>query len=148
MLRWLRDLGLRFFSSHPASLFPPPSFLRVCIITSIAGLSLLGVLIAGMATREAVRNWDRYTVSFAELECTTPPGLVRHDFLAEVQYLAGMPDRLSVLEEGLTSRIADAFARHPCVEEVEKVSLLPDRPISVRLRFRVSPREPSVATAR
>jgi hypothetical protein len=122
--------------------------MRIWIITVSAGLSLLGTLVAGIMTRQAVHDWDRYTVAFAEIDCTPPPGQERRDFLAEVQYLAGMPDRSSVLDEDLAPRIAEAFARHPCVEEVERVSLLPGRKVSVRLQFRVSPRGPSVATAR
>jgi hypothetical protein len=141
-------------SRHPVTTSPAhpvtgsPGSIRIWIITASAGLSVLAVLSIGVVAREAVHDRDRFTVSFAEINCTPPPGQERHDFLAEVQYLAGMPDRSSILEEGLASRIADAFARHPCVEEVDRVALLPDRPVSVRLRFRVSPREPSVATAR
>jgi hypothetical protein len=110
---------------------------RAWMVTVSAGLSLLGVLIAGKLTRDAARNWDRYTVAFAAIECTPPPGQERLDFLTEVQYLAGMPNHLSVLDEGLASRIADAFARHPCVEKVEKVIVRPTRQVSVRLQFRI-----------
>ncbi len=64
------------------------------------------------------------------------PGLDSDEFLSEVQYLAGWPDRLCLLDEDLSSRIAGAFARHPWVEQVENVTLRPDRSVRVRLRFR------------
>lgn len=119
--------------------------MRVWVVSLAAVLSLLGVCLAGTFTREAVRNWDRYTFAFAAIDCTPPTGQERVDFLTEVQYLAGMPNRLSVLDDGLASRIADAFARHPCVEKVEIVLILPTRQVSIRLRFR-SPGKPPAAT--
>jgi hypothetical protein len=99
-------------------------------------VSLLAIIAAGNFTRDAVRNWDRYTFAFADIECTPPAGQARHDFLAEVQYVAGMPNRLSVLEENLAAHLADAFAQHPFVEQVEKVIVFPTRQVQVQVRFR------------
>ncbi len=113
---------------------------RVWVVTLVLGLSLLAVFAAGNLTREAVRNWDRYLVAFADIDCQAPPGQERLGFLAEVQYLAGMPNRLSVVDEDLASRIADAFARHPSVEKVEEVVVVPKREVRVRLRFRSAAR--------
>jgi hypothetical protein len=121
--------------------------MRIWIVAAGAGLSLLGILVAGKLTGDTVRDWDRYRIAFADIACTPPPGQERGDFLAEVQYLAGMPDRLSLLEENLAGRLADAFARHPRVEEVEQVTLLPPRRVNVRLRFRDGPRQSAVANA-
>jgi hypothetical protein len=112
---------------------------RAWVVTVVAGLSLLAVLVAGSFTRDAVRNWDRYTVAFSDINCEPPPGQDRLGFLAEVQYLAGMPNRLSVLDEDLGGHIAAAFARHPRVEKVEEVVVLPKRELHVRLRFRLPP---------
>ena len=51
--------------------------------------------------------------------------------------MAGIPDRLSVLEPGLPSRLAAAFtAHHPWVESVERVEVVPPHRLCVRLRFR------------
>jgi hypothetical protein len=146
MLGLLHNMHPKLFILHPSSLIPHPSSLRIWIVTLTAGFSLLGTLVAGMVTRQAVQDWERYSAAFAEIECNPPAGQERREFLTEVQYLAGMPDRLSVLEEGLASRIADAFAHHPLVDNVEKVTLLPTHRVSVRLHFRIS-RESSVATA-
>jgi hypothetical protein len=106
------------------------------ILALAIGVSLSAILAAGNFTRDSVRNWDRYTIAFADIECTLPPGQARHDFLAEVQYVAGMANRLSVLEENLAARLADAFAQHPFVEQVEKVTVFPTRHVQVQLRFR------------
>ena len=110
--------------------------IRAWVVTAVAGLSLFAVLVAGSYTRDAVRNWDRYTMAFSDIDCEAPSGEERLGFLAEVQYLSGMPSRLSVLDEDLGRHIADAFARHPRVEKVEEVVVLPKRELHVRLRFR------------
>src|SRR5262249_15720330 len=60
----------------------------------------------------------------------------REDFLGEVRYLSEFPSRLRLLEKGLASRLADAFARHPWVEKVERVEVLPLRQVRVRLVYR------------
>lgn len=117
---------------------------RAWFVTLLAGLSLLTILVAGPLTRDAVRNGDRYTVAFSDIDCEPPPGQERPDFLAEVQYLAGMPNRLSVLDEDLAAQLADAFAHHPRVEKVEAVTVLPKRQVHVRLRFR-TPTHPAAA---
>jgi len=111
--------------------------IRAWVVTLVAGLSLLAVFVAGNLTREAVRHWDRYTVAFSDIDCEPPPGQERLGFLAEVQYLSGMPQRLSVLDEDLGARLADAFARHPRVEKVEEVVISPKCELHVRLRLRV-----------
>jgi hypothetical protein len=118
---------------------------RAWAVTLVVGLSLFAVFAAGHSTRAAVRNWDRYLVAFADLDCQPPPGQERLGFLAEVQYLAAMPNRLSVLDEDLAPRLADAFALHPRVEKVEEIVVLPKREVHVRLRFRIP--APSAAAA-
>jgi hypothetical protein len=102
------------------------------------GLSLLAVVAVGKLTRDAVSDWDRYTFDFADIDCSPPPAQERPSFLAEVQYLAGMPNRLSVLDEDLAAHIADAFARHPWVERVERVIVQPTtRRVQAQLCFRI-----------
>lgn len=107
-----------------------------------AGLGVLvagalgGLLALGHATREGVRDLDRYTVRFADTDCAAPPGMTRADFLAEIQYLAGLPDRLPILDGDLPRRLAAAFADHPWVESVERVEVTPERRVRARLRFR------------
>jgi hypothetical protein len=77
-------------------------------------------------------------VAFADIACEPPPESIDlKTFLAEVQYISGYPDRLALLEENLASRLAAAFARHPCVERVERLEVLPERRVLVRLVYRV-----------
>jgi hypothetical protein len=109
----------------------------------LAALALGGVLRLGRAAHEGLRGADRYRLSFADIDCPTPPGLGRADFLTEVQYLAGWPDRFAGLDADLPARLRDAFAAHPWVAGVERVTLTHGRRLRVGLRFR----EPVLAVA-
>ena len=104
----------------------------------LAGLAvLLGWVVLGRPAADGLRASDRHALAFADTECDPPAPLSRADFLSEVQYLAGLPDRLSPLEDGLAARLAAAFAAHPWVESVERVELLPGR-ARVRLSYRTA----------
>jgi hypothetical protein len=109
---------------------------QVLVLGVGLGLVFVGLQRLGQATRDGVRHLDRYTAEFADLDCTPPPGGSRDDFLAEVQYLAGLPDRLRLLNDDLAPRLAEAFARHPWVEQVERVSVVPPGRVQVRLVYR------------
>lgn len=101
----------------------------------LVGLFLAGLVLLGNWARHAVAPLDRYQLPFAHIDCTPPPGQAKDEFLAEVQYLAGWPDRLDVLEDALAARLADAFARHPWVEKVERVETIAAG-VQVRLAYR------------
>lgn len=107
--------------------------LSVCLVVCL----VVGALVAvGRATREGLRRDDRFTVGFAAIDCQPPPPLAREEFLAEVQYLAGLPESLSLLDEELSRRLAEAFARHPWVRRVERVDLARPGRVRVRLEYR------------
>jgi hypothetical protein len=99
-------------------------------------LLLAGLLLAGKLIRDEVAQHDRYRFPFNHIICATPPGLDRGEFLDEVQYLASLPDRLNVLDDGLPERLAKAFAGHPWVEKVEGVEIVSAQEVRVRLLFR------------
>jgi hypothetical protein len=100
------------------------------------GLFLAGVIGLGRLALESLRSQDRYTLPFGEIVCTPPPGLTRADFLDEVQYLARFPARLHLLDQQLARQLAEAFARHPWVAQVEQVEVVPPRQVRVRLLYR------------
>ena len=102
----------------------------------VAALLLAGLIALGRAARDALRPQDRYAVAFGDLDCEPPPGEERAAFLGEVQYLAGLPERLPVLDEELPARLAEAFARHPWVEKVERVEVVPPGRVRARLTYR------------
>ena len=102
----------------------------------IAALLLAGLIALGRSARDALRQQDRYAVAFADIDCEPPPGEERAAFLGEVQYLAGLPERLAVLDDDLPGRLAEAFARHPWVEKVERVEVVPPGRVRARLTYR------------
>src|SRR5262249_37699447 len=100
------------------------AFKSVVLLLGV-GLLLFGLVALGKWAWDQIRSWDRYTVAFTDIACPSPPGQPRADFLDEVQYLAGLPDRLRLLDEDLAPRLAAAFALHPWVERVTGVEVLP-----------------------
>jgi hypothetical protein len=110
--------------------------LRGLALTAGLGLLLFGLLVIGRATRECIRQQDRYQVAFADIDCRPPPARERTDFLAEVRYLSTMPARLDLLDDALPVRLAEAFAHHRWVEKVERVAVVPPGRIEVRLVYR------------
>jgi hypothetical protein len=102
----------------------------------LACLLPLGLVQLGKAARHSLRARDRYAIAFADLDCVPPGDLNRAEFLDEVQYLAGLPERLPLLDEDLAPRLAEAFARHPWVEKVRSVERTTLRGLRVTLRYR------------
>ena len=117
---------------------PQPRNRLLAVLGTLLGIALflLGVLWVHHWTRERIVNLDRYTVPFADVDCPPPPNQTRAEFLAEVQYLGDLPDQLHLLDANLPSRLRDAFARHPAVEKVLEVNVLPTRQVQVRLTYR------------
>jgi hypothetical protein len=103
----------------------------------VAGAALLAaLLLGGTQALDRLRHAGRYRAAFADIACAPPAGLARAEFLAEVQYLANLPDRLELLDEGLPQRLSAAFAAHPWVAEVRRVELTPGRQVRVELAYR------------
>jgi hypothetical protein len=100
------------------------------------GLFFAGLILLGRLALEELRAQDRYTLPFSAIDCTSPPGLSRADFLDEVQYLGSFPERLHLLEPDLAARLAEGFARHPWVAKVETVEVAQPGRVRVRLTFR------------
>jgi len=102
----------------------------------VVGLVLAGVLALGSWTRGLLRSQQAFQITLADVDCQPPAEMSRTEFLSEVQDLAGLSAPLSILEEDLPRRLVQAFSRHPWVESVGKVEILPDRQIRVRLTYR------------
>jgi hypothetical protein len=114
---------------------------RRLLFKSAALLLGLGVVVGGLIAlgehaREQLRGHERYTISFAEVECLPPPPYQpRGDFLDEVRYLSRLPRGLQLLDPDLGRRLAEGFAQHPWVKKVERVEVS-GRQVRVRLVYR------------
>jgi hypothetical protein len=107
------------------------------VVSALAGgLLLAGLLYVGRQAGERLREARRHLAAFAAIECEPQGPLARADFLAEVQYLAGVPDQLDLLDPELPSRLARVFTSHPWVEEVRRVEVAPPGLVRVHLAYR------------
>jgi hypothetical protein len=102
----------------------------------VVGLVLVGFILLGRLALESLRPRDRHTVAFGDIDCAPPPGQARADFLDEVQYFGSLPGRLQLLDKGLPERLARGFARHPWVEKVQRVEVVPPGVVRVQLVYR------------
>ena len=107
--------------------------LRLVLPMLAAACVLFGVAILGRWAREGMR--DDYQLPFTSIHCVPAPGLEQKDLLAEVQYLAGFPDQVRLLDDGLARQLQEAFDKHPWVLGVNDV-IITSRRIEVRLRYR------------
>jgi hypothetical protein len=115
----------------------PRSWLLVLATPLLCAAVLLAVVaVLGRLARDALRGEERYTISFGDIDCVPPGDLSREEFLEEVQYIAQLPDAVCVLDDSLPLRLKSAFARHPWVEEVQRVEVAPPRQVRVRLVYR------------
>ena len=138
---------------QPAEAPPPPAepprravplALKVAALLLGLGLFVAGLIVLGERAQEQLRDRDRYTLPFADLECLpAPPYQPRRDFLDEVQYLARLPARLRLLDADLPQRLAEGFAQHPWVRKVEQVEVT-----AKQVRVRLTYRRPALAVRR
>jgi len=108
---------------------------RILLAAGAASLVIGGILAVGQYLRDDLRQSERYQVSIGEIDCDPPPGQNREEFLAEVHYYGQMPERFSALEPGISDKLSAAFARHPRVKHVDKVTVSSPNHIRVELTF-------------
>jgi hypothetical protein len=102
----------------------------------VAALLLAGALELGRRARRDLAPGPRHTLAFASIDCTPPGPLSREDFLGEVQYLAGLPDQLNLLDDRLPDRLVRAFAGHPWVQVVQRLDVTAAPRVRVQLHYR------------
>lgn len=122
--------------TDPAPRRWPKWLAQVVVGLGVSALAVGGVIAVGNAARDSLGPRDRYLVRFADIECPTPPGKDRAEFLGEVQYNGQFPDQVNILDPALADRLRDAFGRHPRVKAVGKVTVLPAKRVLVELTFR------------
>jgi hypothetical protein len=109
---------------------------KVLLLVLVVSLVLGGVIVVHNLALDDLRARDRYTIPFAEINCTPPYGQNQAEFLDEVRYYASAPRHVRLLDEGLAERLAGYFSRHPWVEKVDAVEIAPPRTIGVKLVYR------------
>ena len=120
----------------PAARRWPRRLAQVVLGLAAAALVVGGVLAVGNVARDRLGPHDRYLLAFSDIDCPAPPGRDRAEFLAEVQYIGPFPDRVNVLDPSLPDRLRAAFARHPRVVRVGRITVMPSKRVEVELTFR------------
>src|SRR4051812_1747297 len=101
----------------------------------LAILVVAGIIFLGREAEQSLRDSASSRIAFADLSCEPPAPLSRRDFLREVQYEADLPDELDVLDIQLPERLRSAFARHPWIKSVDRVTIQSEV-VVVQLQFR------------
>lgn len=110
--------------------------LTVLVTLGLVAAALFGLSRLGDEARRNIGPRDRYAVPFADIRCDAPPGVTRETFLAEVRYAAKAAPTFQALDPDLKPKLTAAFAAHPWVQSVDRVSVEPPDVVSVRLTFR------------
>lgn len=115
---------------------PNHLILRILITGAAAAIAVGGLLALGQYLRDDLHSSDRYQLSIHDIDCESPPGRSRSDFLSEVHYYGQLPEKLNVLDADFTDTLRKAFAKHPQVKSVEKVTVTAPKNVHVELLFR------------
>lgn len=110
--------------------------LFVLLGASLGGLCWLGLWGLDLRVRDDLDKTGAYQVPFDRIEVSPPRGMGKDAFLAEVRFLAGGADTLSLLDRDLPARLSAAFRAHPWVAEVRSVAASPGSGVKVALKFR------------
>lgn len=95
-----------------------------------------GIIALGRLAQGHLRKEKPATLPFISVNCDSPPGMSKLDFLGEVQYLAGCPDVIDLNEPDLDKNLVLAFERHPWVAKVDGVECQNEQ-IHIQLTFRL-----------
>jgi len=129
--------ALRLVCAAPLAIFRRRGWPRQAAIAGIIGALIVATSLALWATvRKHVQSQPEYLVSSSELEITPRPAWIHADVRAEVIRDAGLPPKISILDEGLFRRLSQAFALHPWVESVKGVRTSYPAHIEIDLVYR------------
>ena len=127
--RSIDDIGL--MQRIGGELFRPT---RLCLI-ALALLALISwPYVKGKIPK--LSDQPEYAVTVNNIHISAPPEWVPSDITQQVYNRAGLPDRMSLLDEGLVQQVSDAFRLHPWVKSVERVEKHQPTGVTVALTYR------------
>ncbi len=83
-----------------------------------------------------LRSRDEYRLRASDIQISEPPRWVPGDLVEQVVVRSGLPKEMSLLDENLLAKIAEAFRLHPWVAEVVEVRKTRPARLSVDLKYR------------
>jgi len=110
---------------------------RMLITLALLGLAAggIGYAVWGQVGSRVLSS-SEYQIDPSKIAITPPPAWIHSDIKAEVLRDASFEGPLSILDRELTARMATAFAAHPWVAHVERVSKAFPSGLEVVLRYR------------
>lgn len=106
------------------------------LTTALLAAFALGGFAMWRNTRGFVVEQDAYQVDPQDVEITATPSWIRSDVRDEALRAGGLDKSPSVLDGDLTERVSAAFAAHPWVERVDRVTKLHPARVEVDLVYR------------
>lgn len=103
-----------------------------CLVAAAVFLPKLGVGLPDLSGDQ------QYRLLASKIEITPPPHWIPNDLVEQVIRRAGLPNELSLLDQTITRRVAEAFERHPWIKGRAKVSTA----VPARMRVELEYREP------
>lgn len=110
--------------------------LRLVPAAVVVGGLFAGLYYGGRWAGAEVAAKERYAVPVADLRVNAPPHTDPAKFLAEVRLLGNLPDAVQAVDPNLPTLLAEAFRKHPWVDDVTAVAVEPDGGVRVALKFR------------
>ncbi|MCH7688700.1 MAG: hypothetical protein IH899_18785, partial [Planctomycetes bacterium] len=112
-------------------LFRPKTLLLLAAaVSAIAFFPLLSKLLPDLNRRA------EYLLATEEIVITPPAKWVPKDLLQQVIEQSGLPKTVSILDKNVNAQLAEAFGRHPWVEEVVEIRKTKSARIEVELIYR------------
>ena len=102
-----------------------------------SALAIAGVVAVGNVARDSHRPPGPLSVPVRQHRMPRPArAWTGPKFLGEVQYNGQFDDQITVVDPTLPDRLRAAFERHPRVQKVGKVQVLPPKHVVVELTFK------------
>lgn len=109
---------------------------RVLVALGVVGLFGWGMYSVWQRVAPSIIHRDRYLLTADRITISTLPEWITADVRMEVVRNSGLDRRLSVLDDSFVQVVEDAFALHPWVESVDKITKSYPPAVHVDLTFR------------
>lgn len=106
----------------------------MCLIA----FGLMGVVSVPFLTQYVpdLHDQPEYAVTVNDIHATAPPEWVPQDISQQVYNRAGLPEKMSLLDEGLVQQIAEAYQAHPWIKSVQQVRKQQPASVTVEVTYR------------
>ena len=107
---------------------------RLCLVA----LALMAIISAPFLARYIpnLHEQPEYAVTVKDIHVTPPPEWVPQDIAQQVYSSAGLPDEMSLLDDGLVQQVAEAYRSHPWIKSVQQVKKQQPASVLVSVTYR------------